>query len=371
MSIEKIMVDLGERSYDVSVGVRLLEALEEVIGDVARSRGWHRAVIVTDVNAGALYSASVEKGLAGVGLDTSVISISPGEKSKNIAIALSVVDSLAEAGITRADVVVALGGGVVGDLAGFAASIYKRGVDLVQLPTTLMSQVDSSIGGKTAVNLESGKNLLGTFHQPVAVIADVSTLISLSEVEYESGLAEVAKYMFLRPEAFPEQVGGALETLGGRDTGDLLATVASCAGIKAHVVSVDEREAGLRAILNYGHTLGHALEASTEYEGLYTHGGAVSVGMAYAALVSEATGLGEPGLAARHRAALSSAGLPVSPLTPAPPFETLLAFMAVDKKSKGDLTMVLLEVEGRPVVRTGLDPGLLAVSYARLLEERS
>ena len=145
MSIEKIKVDLGERSYDVSVGVRLLEALDEILGDVFYSREWRRAAIVTDANAGELFSAPVEKGLADLGLDTSVISIIPGEISKNIAIALSVVDSLAEAGITRADVVVALGGGVVGDIAGFAASIYKRGVDLIQLPTTLMSQVDSSM----------------------------------------------------------------------------------------------------------------------------------------------------------------------------------------------------------------------------------
>lgn len=366
MTVEKIVVELGERSYEVTIGVGLLGSIDKVLGDLVRERRWRKAAIITDDNVGALYAGLVSTGLGRAGLRTATFSVEAGEKSKSMESALRVIDFLAVEDITRSDVVVAPGGGVVGDLAGFAASVFKRGIDLVQLPTTLMSQVDSAIGGKTAVNLDTGKNLLGSFHQPAAVFSDIGALESLPPREYSSGMAEVAKYTFLRPGAFG--AGGALKRLAGRDPSELLPVVAACARIKAEVVSVDERDTGIRAILNYGHTLGHALEAATEYEGSYTHGSAVSVGMVFAALVSEAIGLASEGLAERHRQALGGVGLPVAPFPPAPRFETLAPFMARDKKNRGVTTMVLLEEEGSAAVRAGLDPEVLASSYDRMVE---
>jgi 3-dehydroquinate synthase len=369
MVVTKINVELGERSYEIMVGDSLLGGLDAVLGDIVQARGWRRAAVVTDANVSTLFAGPVSGALTRSGLKTLVISIEPGEKSKSLPGAMRLIDFFADAAVTRSDVVVALGGGVVGDLAGFAASVFKRGVDLLQLPTTLMSQVDSSIGGKTAVNLDIGKNLVGSFFQPSAVIADVGALASLPPGEYASGLAEVVKYRFLKPEAFETWAASSVENLAGRDPEELRSVVAACARIKAEIVSADERDTGLRAVLNYGHTLGHALEAVTGYEGSYTHGGAVSVGMVFAALVSEAAGLAAPGLALGHRALLKSLGLPVAPFAPAPPFEALIPYIARDKKNRGDITLVLLRKEGDPVVHEGLEWETLTACYARLLED--
>jgi 3-dehydroquinate synthase len=200
------------------------------------------------------------------------------------------------------------------------------------------------------------------------VICDVETLRSLETRDYTSGLAEVAKYGFINPNVFPDAIETSVEQIKVLDPAVLVSVVATCAGMKSEVVSADEREAGLRAVLNYGHTLGHALEAATEYEGAYTHGEAVSVGMVFAALVAESVGLASGGLSERHVLVLKSLGLPVAPLAPAPGFEALVGHIAQDKKSRGDLTMVLLEKEGSPVVRGGLEWDTLDDCYTRLLE---
>ncbi len=368
MDDARIGVALGERTYEVVVGAGLLGRVDELLGVLRESRAWRRAALVTDANVGPLYAGSLVSGLERLGVDVASVSIEAGEKSKSGATALRVVDFLADSLVTRSDLVVALGGGVVGDLAGFAASVYKRGVDLLQVPTTLMAQVDSSIGGKTGVNIDSGKNLVGTFHQPVAVLCDIEALATLPARDYASGLAEVAKYSFIRPDAFPSVAPGFTGGLTAREPAALVSVVTTCAAIKAGVVSVDERDTGPRAVLNYGHTLGHALEAATEYEGSFTHGEAVSVGMVFAALVAEALAEAEEGLAARHRSALQYLGLPIAPPEPAPAFETLAGHIAQDKKRKGGITMVLLQKEGEPVVRGGIEPDILAGCYARLVK---
>ncbi len=366
MDVNRIQVELGDRSYDVLVGAGLLGQIDQLLKKLLKTRGWRRVVIVTDTNVGPLYAGDVAGALSRAGRDVSVTYVDAGESSKSAPGALLLVDFLTRSLMTRSDLVVALGGGVVGDLTGFAASIFKRGVDILQVPTTLMAQVDSSIGGKTGVNLEQGKNLAGTFHQPVAVICDVDTLKTLTPREYSSGLAEVAKYSFLKPDAFNATVESSTADLRDPEQADLAPAVASCAAIKAQVVSVDERDVGPRAVLNYGHTLGHALEAVTSYGGAYTHGEAVSVGMIFAALVAEAMGLSDEGLRERHRSTLEKLGLPVAPFEPAPAFNSLTRHIAQDKKSHGEPTMVLLEREGAPVTLGGLDWELLERCYASL-----
>ncbi len=368
MDVEKVSVELADRSYNVLVGASLLGRVDRLLTDLLLSRGWRRAAVITDKNVGPLYSGMVAGSMSRAEMEVTVASIEAGEKSKNSRTAMALVDFLTRSLISRTDLVVALGGGVVGDLTGFAASVYKRGVDLLQVPTTLMAQVDSSIGGKTGVNLEQGKNLVGTFHQPVAVVCDVEALRSLPQREYSSGLAEVAKYSFLMPDVLATPIESSGELLRDPRHPGIAPVVITCAWIKAQVVSADERDRGLRVVLNYGHTLGHALEAGTEYEGAYTHGEAVSVGMVFAAQVAEALGVSRPGLAERHRKVLVKMGLPTRPADPAPDFDSLAGHLAQDKKSKSDLTMVLLEEEGSPVVRGDIDRDVLASCYDRLLE---
>lgn len=354
-------------SYPVVVGAGLLDALDGELATAVRGRRWRRAFVVTDDNVGPLYLDPVSSALGRMGLLLDGTSIRPGESSKNAAAMLELVDALAVAGLTRSDLVVALGGGVVGDLAGFAAAVFKRGVDLLQLPTTMMAQVDSSIGGKTGVNLPAGKNLMGSFHQPVAVLSDVETLRTLDEREYRSGLAEAAKYSFLSPADFRGGLDEVAVGPGRVEAATLIEAVRACASVKARVVSADEREHGVRVILNYGHTLGHALEAAGGYSGGRTHGEAVAVGMMFAALVSDSLGVSS-GLARRHAAALRALRLPTGLERPAPAFDRLRDFILQDKKSAGDVRMVLLEEEGSPVARDAVPLETMAECYDRLAE---
>lgn len=363
MDVKKVRVKLGERGYEILVGVELLDRFDAFLPAVS----WAKAAIITDRNVGPLYAETVGGCLARAGLDVVKAEVPAGEKSKSAEAALEVLDFLIESGMTRSDLVVALGGGVVGDLAGFAASVFKRGVDLIQVPTTLIAQVDSAIGGKTGIDVPRAKNLIGTFHQPLAVLSDVEALKTLEEREFTSGLAEVAKYGFLSPDDWPEPLDKLTRGLRERDDATLVSTVAGCSRAKAEAVSADEYDRGARAILNYGHTLGHALEAASGYAGAYTHGEAVAIGMVYAAVVAEEMEVSAPGLAKRHRDTLGSLGLPVRPEGGAPVFGTLLDAMLLDKKSRGDLTMVLLEAEGRAVVRRGLEEALLERCYEKLL----
>ncbi len=362
VSVEKVRVELGPRSYTVHVGRGLLGRLEAFLERPC----WRKAAIVTDSRVGPLYAAGVEGGLQAVGLETTVLEVPAGEASKSAERALEIIDSMISFGLARSDAVIALGGGVVGDLAGFTASVYQRGVDVVQVPTSLMAQVDSSIGGKTAVNTPAAKNQVGTIHQPVAVICDVTLLDTLSRRELRSGFAEVAKYSVLSGrywgKEFARDAAAAMEF----DPERLARTVADCAREKAELVSSDERDYGVRHLLNYGHTLGHALEAAGGYGVAYTHGEAVSIGMVFAAIVAEEMKVAVQGLAGRHRKLLSSLGLPVRPFDPAPSFGDVAAPMAHDKKRTGGNTMVLLEREGMPLVEEHVDSALLERCYYRL-----
>ena len=362
MPVVKVPVELGERSYTIYID----DGLFDQLGEFVRAGGWQKVAIITDTGVGPLYARNLETALTGVGVSVFTTEVEQGERSKSIEVATRIIDTLLENEVARSDLVVALGGGVVGDLAGFVASVYKRGLSLLQVPTTLMAQVDSAIGGKAGVDLPAGKNLVGAFHQPVAVVSDVGLLATLPEREYASGLAEVAKYTFLRPGAFKAPRAWSAANLRAADPALLVDLVSRCARVKAELVSVDEQDTGSRAILNYGHTLGHALEAESEYGGAYSHGEAVSVGMVYAAIVAESMEVCAPGLAERHRRRLESLGLPTRPREPVPEFARLLEAMAHDKKNRGGVTMVLLEEEGRPVVLRKMDIGLLMHGFQLL-----
>ncbi len=358
MGLERTFVELGPRSYTVFVGEGLLGGIDELMGE----GDWRRALVVTDDNVGPLYADKVTGSLRRAGLEVALRSIEPGENSKSVHEAMELLELLATSGMTRVDLLVALGGGVVGDLAGFVASVYKRGLPILQVPTTLMAQVDSSIGGKTAVNLECGKNLVGTFHQPVAVISDVDVMRTLPERQYTSGLAEVAKYRFIRPEMWLTPLAESAALLKELEKAQLANVVNRCAAIKAEIVSADEYDTGGRAVLNYGHTLGHALESATGYDGTHTHGEAVSIGMVYAGIVSEEIGYGPQGIADRHRETLASLGLPTTPRT-SPGFDAVLKAMRHDKKNRDGITMVLIDRDNKPVVRAGLQTDTLKRCY--------
>lgn len=341
----------GSRPYPVLVGRGLLDALGE---RVTALRPVRRAALVTDAHVAALYAERAEAALAGAGVDVVRITIAPGEQAKSWSGLAELCDGLAAGKIGRADTVVALGGGVVGDLAGFAAAVHMRGVDWVQVPTTLLAQVDSSVGGKTAIDTAAGKNLVGAFWPPVLVLADMNVLASLPERERRAGYAEVVKYGLLGGPTF----FAWLETNGSAVlAGDPAATataVERCVRLKAEIVGEDERESagGRRALLNLGHTFGHALEAQTGFALL--HGEAVALGCAMAARFS-----GPGAEPERVEAHLRASGLPtrLSDLPSRPSAEALLARMAGDKKRTGDgLTLVLLDAIGAAAVRTGVDP---------------
>jgi 3-dehydroquinate synthase len=274
--IRTVTVKLGPRSYPVEIGENLLDEVGRICR-AALSTG--RAAVVSDRKVGDLYGERVSNALANEGFKVSKHLVNPGEPSKSFEVAAALCEDFARHGVDRQSFVVALGGGVVGDLAGFAAAIYYRGVPVVQVPTTIMAQVDSSVGGKTGINLNAGKNLVGAFHQPVAVIADTTTLATLGSREWNEGFAEVIKYAVIREK-------GLLAEL--RDgTFELSELVRHCVEIKASFVEKDERETtGSRALLNFGHTIGHAIEAVAGY-GTLLHGEAVALGMVAAAQVSE------------------------------------------------------------------------------------
>ncbi|WP_050630684.1 3-dehydroquinate synthase [Bradyrhizobium viridifuturi] len=353
-------VALGDRAYDIVIGRDVLQSLGE---RVAALRPGVRTAIVTDRTVAKHWLEPTEASLAAAGVPTSRIVVEEGEGSKSYATLTQVSEALIAAKIERNDLVIALGGGVVGDLAGFAAAILRRGVDFVQVPTSLLAQVDSSVGGKTGINSPQGKNLIGAFHQPVLVIADTSVLDTLSPRQFRAGYAEVAKYGILGDEAFfawLEKNHADIFT-GGAGREHAIAT--SCRA-KAGVVSRDERETGERALLNLGHTFGHALEAATGFSDRLFHGEGVSVGMVLAAEFSAQLGMISPEDAARIARHLSAVGLPTR-LQDIAGFtqegladaDALLALMAQDKKVKrGKLTFILLEAVGRAVIANNVEP---------------
>jgi 3-dehydroquinate synthase len=321
---ERIEVELGPRSYIVEVGANLLDSPR-----LASQVPGRQAFVLSDDNVAPLYLGRVRAALAGKELHSLVIPA--GEQEKSLVRFADVVHALADAGASRDATVIALGGGVVGDLAGFAAACWMRGVRFVQLPTTLLAMVDSSVGGKTAIDLAHGKNLVGAFHQPVAVFADLSTLATLPIRELRAGLAEVVKAAAIADPAFFDWLEANAEALLAGDEAMLGHAIATSVAFKAGVVSRDETERGERMLLNLGHTFGHAIESAQGYGGLL-HGEAVAVGMVLAANLSTALGRAPAADAQRLKSLLARLGLPVAiPAGLAP--EQLLQRMRLDKKA--------------------------------------
>lgn len=347
----RVRVALGERGYDIIVGAGLLADAGSYLEPVLDRR---RTIIVTDEHVAAHHLAPVQASLAARRIDVDAIVLPPGEATKSFARLEMLIDALLTRHVERADTIVALGGGVVGDLAGFAAAVLRRGVAYVQAPTTLLAQVDSSVGGKTAINTPHGKNLVGAFYQPRLVLADVAALSTLPRREMLAGYAEVAKYGLLGDAEFftwLEQNGRRV--IEAEEAALIEAVVRSCRA-KARVVAADERESGERALLNLGHTFGHALEAEVGYDQRLLHGEAVAIGMVMAFRLSVALGLCPPRDAERAAAHLASVGLPTSPAEAGfNGFEAgaILAHMRQDKKVRdGQLTLVLARGIGEAFV---------------------
>ncbi|MCX7960339.1 MAG: 3-dehydroquinate synthase [Burkholderiales bacterium] len=359
-----VRVALGERSYPIHIGAGLLD--EAAL--YAPLVGGRAVGIVSDANVAPLYGARLARALAAAGARTATVLVEAGEQAKCWQNVDRVVDALLGARIGRDGALVALGGGVVGDLAGFAAAVYQRGIPYVQVPTTLLAQVDSSVGGKTAINHARGKNMIGAFHQPLAVIADVAALETLPERELRAGLAEVIKHALILDADFTVWLEANVERLLARERDALAHAVARCCELKAGVVAADERESGLRAILNFGHTFGHAIETGTGY-GAWLHGEAVAAGMAIAAELSHRMGTLSADELARIRRLIERAGLPVA--GPVLPADRYLELMQVDKKAVGGrLRFVLLEGIGRARPREDV-PESLVLALLRELAPRA
>src|SRR6201747_839146 len=369
-----VEVALGDRTYDIVIGRGVLASLGS---RVAALRPGARAAIVTDEYVATHWLRKTEASLLDAGIATSRIVIDEGEVSKSYEGLEYVCEELIAAKIERNDLVIALGGGVVGDLAGFAAAILRRGVDFVQAPTSLLAQVDSSVGGKTGINSPHGKNLIGAFHQPVLVVADTSVLDTLSQRQFRAGYAEVAKYGVLGDEAFFAWLEANHSEIfsGGAAREPAIAT--SCRA-KAAIVARDERETGERALLNLGHTFGHALEAATGFSDRLFHGEGVAIGMVLAAEFSAQLGMIADADAARVKAHLAAVGLPTQ-LQDIAGFtqekigaDALMTLMAQDKKVKrGKLTFILLEAVGRAVIAPDVEPSLVREFLERKLARKS
>ena len=342
---QAVQVNLGARSYDVLVGRGLLGQLGEEMASRLGSDG-RLAVVVTSPEIARLYGEVVTSSLSVAGFRVEMVSVPPGEATKSLASAEGLYTALHRLSADRRTVVVALGGGVIGDLAGFAAATYTRGLEFVQVPTTLLAQVDSSVGGKTGVNFGSAKNLIGAFHQPRLVVIDPQTLQTLPMRERRSGLAEVIKYGIIADNAFASLLGREMPGLADWTSPELDFVLAHSCAIKASVVEQDEREDGLRAILNFGHTVGHALESVTHYQA-YTHGEAIALGMVSAALIGEEVGVTRPQDTAVLMDLLRAAGFAVR-LDPSHSVPEVVRLLAWDKKSiGGSARFVLMDEIGR------------------------
>ena len=350
----QVTVMLGSRSYEIVIGAGLLASAPQ---HLMQALPGTRFAIVADWALSA-YAQDLERRLKEHNLLLGDICfVPPGEGSKSFSELERVCNALLDLGIERSHAVIALGGGVIGDLAGFAASILKRGVRLVQVPTTLLAQVDSSVGGKTGIDTRQGKNLVGTFHQPSLVLTDLSTLNSLPDREFRAGYAEVVKYGVLGDQVFFEWLEANGSSVFARDSDALTHAILRSCQMKAEIVARDELEKGDRALLNLGHTFGHAVEAWAGYSGAVLHGEGVALGMVLAAKFSQAQGLCGPSVAARLKAHLSEFGLPgdfkslQAEIGRLPTLEELLAFMEQDKKVRdGQLTLVLLRGIGQSFV---------------------
>jgi len=342
-----LLSNSGDRSYPIHVGAGLLGRAELYRPYL----GGGSAAIVTNEVVAPLYLPQVRQALKGARVTEIVVG--DGEQTKSWKVLESVFDALLAARCGRDTLLVALGGGVVGDLAGFAAAVYQRGIPFLQVPTTLLAQVDSSVGGKTAINHARGKNMIGAFYQPLAVISDVATLDTLPDRELRAGLAEVVKHALALDLAFVEWLETNVQKVLNRERPALTYVVKRCCELKAAIVAADEREAGVRALLNFGHTFGHAIEAGAGY-GAWLHGEAIAAGMVMAAQLSKNLGLIGGSEVSRVSGLLARAGLPTRGPALAP--ERLMELMAGDKKAaQGKLRFVVLEALGRAALRGGVD----------------
>jgi 3-dehydroquinate synthase len=339
----RVTVPVPGRSYEVTIGSGILGSAQEHLPELP---GATTAFVVSDRTVSDLHFAALAKAIEDRGLASVLLLVPEGEEAKSLQGYESLLRQLAGREAHRDDAVLALGGGAVGDLAGFVASTYMRGIPFIQIPTTLTSQVDAAIGGKSAVNLPEGKNLVGTFAQPLAVLADLDVLASLDDRDYRSGLAEVAKYALTLDDALLALLESDPAPIVARDVVVMEDVVARCVAAKARIVAEDERDTNARMVLNYGHTLGHALERLDAFRGR-THGEAIAVGMVFAAALSEARGLA-PGLSDRTERLLTSLGLRSA--EPLPPSQEVLRCLRLDKKYRRGVRFVLLEDVGHHIV---------------------
>ena len=372
MTAERVRVELDGRAYDIVVGKNVLTTAGREIGALTKSG---RAFVVSDESVARHHLEPLRAALNQAAIQSAAAVLPPGEATKSFAMLAHLTGLMLDAGLERGDFVIALGGGVIGDLAGFAAGILKRGIDYVQVPTTLLAQVDSSVGGKTAIDVAQGKNLVGLFHQPRLVLADTGVLDTLPPREMRAGFAEVLKYGLIEDAAFAEWVAAntnAILTKSGAERRE--AIVASCR-MKARVVEADEREAGRRALLNLGHTFAHGIEAAAGYSGRVLHGEAVAVGCGLAFELSERLGLCEAGTAAQVRDWFEAAGLPAL-LSDLPDLgattEEFMLHMTQDKKSRGGrIVFVLARGVGRAFIADDVDPKIVERMLTEALSDRS
>jgi 3-dehydroquinate synthase len=354
---ERLTVDLGARSYPILIGANVLREPDVLTSHLAG----RQACIVTNETIAPLYLNDVRATLANTHVDVCILP--DGEAHKTLATYSRVIDHLMANRHGRTTTLVALGGGVIGDITGFAAATYQRGVGFVQVPTTLLAQVDSSVGGKTGVNHPAGKNMIGAFYQPRAVVIDTATLATLPEREYLAGVAEVIKYGIIRDRAFFEWLELNADALCKRDVDALARVIHTSCAIKARIVGADERESGERAILNFGHTFGHALEAVTGFS-VMLHGEAVAIGMVMAADLSARLGRMSVDDARRVKRLIARTGLPTAP--PALDSAALLDAMTMDKKSvDGRIRLVLADGIGMADVVDGVERALIVATLGR------
>ena len=361
--VHKVRVELGAASYDIFLGEKLCLALTAFVKEQPFS---HKALVVSDENVGKLYGERALGALRAAGLAPELCLVPAGESSKSLAVADEIFTRAIELGLDRRSPVFALGGGVVGDLAGFIAATYMRGVPFVQLPTSLLAQVDSSVGGKVAVNHRLGKNLIGAFYQPAAVFADLASFATLPEREIRTGLGEIVKYgIIYDADFFAWLEEHAAEALCLSPAAALFMVKRSCE-IKAAVVSEDEKEGGLRRILNYGHTIAHAIEKETHYA-RYNHGEAVAIGSLGAAYISEALGMIDDAAVRRLNNLTERLGLPLR--AQGCTVDGLYAAIFHDKKTvDGKVNWVLMEAVGKVCVRSDVPEDVVRAAMARCLK---
>ena len=362
--LKKLEVSLGSRSYAIEIGTGLLCCCGEKIAELVKGR---QAAVITDSNVGPLYQETVQKSLEQQGFQVTVIAIPAGESSKSWQQAEHILTVLLEKKFHRDSCVIALGGGVVGDLAGFVASIYQRGVAFFQIPTSLLAQVDSSVGGKVAVNHALGKNMIGSFYQPRLVLIDLETLQTLEQRHWQNGLAEVVKYGVIYDVHFFRFLQAHAEAILQRDLEAVTEVIADCCRLKADVVALDETEGGVRAKLNYGHTIGHGLELAGHYQG-YLHGEAVAVGMVLAARYAAEQGFCDAVVESELKELLQQFQLPTQ-VDKSLAIEDILNGMLLDKKVQdGQLVFILPEKLGSVKIVKGIEQEAIRMLLQKEIE---